>query len=276
MKNFGFIGFGSMGKMLAEKSIETGALRPEQVTITRKDAARLEEVKKSLPGIITTESIAELTVSCDVIFICVKPADFREVLLQMKPYITGQKHIISIAGTVSIANIESILSCKISKVMPTLLTEVKEGITLVCHNSLVTAEDAALIDGMLQKIGKVKPIAEEDYALTTELTSCAPGFFAALFREYCAAAQRHSDSITREEIEEITLQTLQGTLILMLEKKMGFEEVVTRVATKGGITEEGVKVIREHLPAVFDEMFDRTLEKRVRVAEKISKDFERI
>ena len=43
---------------------------------------------------------------------------------------------------------------------------------------------------------------------------------------------------------------------------MNFEEVVTRVATKGGITEEGTKVVYEKFPAIASELFEKTLEKR--------------
>ena len=65
-----------------------------------------------------------------------------------------------------------------------------------------------------------------------------------------------------EEIVRMVLNTMVGTGKLMLEKDYSFEQVVSRVATKGGITEEGTKVIREQLPEVIDELFNRTLEKR--------------
>lgn len=41
----------------------------------------------------------------------------------------------------------------------------------------------------------------------------------------------------------------------MLEKNMTFDEVVSRVAMKGGITEEGVKVINEEFHSIADTLF---------------------
>jgi len=41
------------------------------------------------------------------------------------------------------------------------------------------------------------------------------------------------------------------------------------VTTKGGITEEGVKVLNRHLPAVFDEVFEKTLAKHATVKEMV-------
>jgi pyrroline-5-carboxylate reductase len=43
--------------------------------------------------------------------------------------------------------------------------------------------------------------------------------------------------------------------------------------TKGGITEEGAKVIKSGLPQVFDEMFEQTLAKRKMVSEKTHNNF---
>ena len=60
----------------------------------------------------------------------------------------------------------------------------------------------------------------------------------------------------------------------MLQKNMSFEDVVTRVATKGGITEEGTKVVYEEFPDTADLLFKKTLEKRRMTAEKARASFE--
>ena len=52
-----------------------------------------------------------------------------------------------------------------------------------------------------------------------------------------------------------------------------FNEVVSRVATKGGITEEGVKVVNEEFPAIAETIFLRTLEKRRLTAQKAEELF---
>ena len=53
---------------------------------------------------------------------------------------------------------------------------------------------------------------------------------------------------------------------------MTFDEVVERVATKGGITEEGTKVIYEMFPDVAEKLFEKTLEKRRQTAARIEKE----
>ena len=95
----------------------------------------------------------------------------------------------------------------------------------------------------------------------SELVSCMPGFIAAVFNEICTSAQKQT-SIEADEVVQMVLNTMVGTGQLMIENDYTYQDVITRVATKGGITEEGVKVIQESFPQVSDSIFDKTLEKR--------------
>ena len=49
----------------------------------------------------------------------------------------------------------------------------------------------------------------------------------------------------------------------------GFEEVVARIVTPGGITEEGVKVIRKAAPSMYDDLLDVMLAEHNLVKEMI-------
>jgi pyrroline-5-carboxylate reductase len=274
MINIGFIGFGSMGSLLVKGFINSGLVHQEQIIVTREDKNRLNEIKNVWPDINTTWSNTEIVKAAKYIFICVKPLQYKNILIEIEPYISEEKHIISIAGSVTIENIESIINCKITKVMPTIVSEVNGGIFLACHNSKVTSEDAVFIESLIENISKIKLIDEKDFGFASELTSCAPGFIAAVFQELVEAGQRHTDSFKKEDIVDMVLQTLYGTARLMLERKMNFDDIISRVATKGGITEEGVKVLKAGLPQVFDEMFNQTLNKRKIVSDKVNEAYE--
>jgi len=105
-----------------------------------------------------------------------------------------------------------------------------------------------------------------------ELVSCMPGFTAAIFNEIKKGAQKHT-KIEGNKIATMLANTMIGTGRLIIENKMTFEEVIERVATKGGITEEGTKVIEKEFPNVAAEMFDKTLEKRKKTTENAVKAF---
>ena len=71
----------------------------------------------------------------------------------------------------------------------------------------------------------------------------------------------------------MVLRTMSATGDLMLQKGLSFEEVVGRVATKGGITQEGTKVVYEGFPETADLLFEKTLEKRRLTSEKAKESF---
>lgn len=269
MIKVGFIGYGSMGSMLVGSLIRSGRIKPEEMIVSTKTQSKLEDIRKLRENIHVSEDNCEVARRAKYIFICVKPLQVKEVLLEIKPYITSDTNIISIAGSVPMKFIEQVSGAKVTKLTPSLTSEVMDGISLVCHSNAVSEEESRYIETLLGGVSTVKKVKEEDFELAAELTSCMPGFIAAIFRNLTDSAMRQGSGLSREDAEEMIIRTLQGTAKLFVEKYMGFDQMIERVATKGGITEEGVKVFNERLPGVFDEMFRKTLEKRKVVREKV-------
>ncbi|HEX3045741.1 MAG TPA: pyrroline-5-carboxylate reductase dimerization domain-containing protein [Bacillota bacterium] len=274
MIKVGFIGYGSMGSMLLEGFISSGGLNPDEVIVSTRTKSKLETIKRQWDLIHIGQDNREVAQKAKYIFICVKQSEVKNILGEIKGATTPATHLISLAGSVSITNIERLITGGVTKITPSIASEVHDGITLICHNQKVTKEDAAYIESLLGRISTVKIINEADLELGIALTSCAPGFIAALFQEFVDASLKYNKGFTKTEIEAMVLQTLLGTARLFLEKDMDFEEVITRVATKGGLTEEGVKVLNAGLPEVFDEMFRETLNKRKKIAEMIDNAYQ--
>jgi pyrroline-5-carboxylate reductase len=273
MIKVGFIGYGSMGSMLVESLIKSGRLSPDEIIVSTRTKSKLAKVKSCWDNIHIAEDNVEVARAAKYIFICVKPLEFKDILLEIKNYVGQDTNIISIAGPVPIKFIEELIHTKVTKLTPSLTSEVMEGISLVCHSNSVLENEADFIEGLLSGISKVKKIDEQDFELAAELTSCMPGFISAIFEEFAKSGLRHAGKMNKEDIEEMITRTLLGTAKLFIEKGMGFEDMVQRVATKGGITEEGVKVFNMKLPEVFDEMFKVTLNKRKIVKTNIELSF---
>lgn len=90
-------------------------------------------------------------------------------------------------------NIEKIFAGKVTKMTPIMLSEVGEGVTLICYNSKVKEGDIKFVEGLFKN--RVKRIKEEDFPFDVELTSFAPGFFASIFNEFMNSALRHNISL---------------------------------------------------------------------------------
>ncbi len=272
----GIIGYGNMGSMLVNTFISEKIFKEEEIIVSTRTKEKLKLLKEKYSNINIAEDNKEVVKKAKYIFICVKQIEVRGVLEEIRDFLNERSHIISLAGAVSLENIEKIFDGKITKITPTILSEVKEGITLLCHNKKVEEEDKAFIEGIFSKISRVKRISEKDFALAVELTSCAPGFFASIFEEFVNSSIKHNTSLSLDDIKEMIIYTILGTVKLFIEKDYSFDEVINKVATKGGITEEGVKVIKEKIPSVFDEVFEKTLEKRKIIKEKVEEEFRKV
>lgn len=273
MEHIGFIGFGSMGSMLAKGLIKSGKINQKQLYISRKNKEKLIDIKSLLPEANLLAEAKEIFSSCRIIFICTKQNVIKAILEEAKELIGPDHHIISLAGSLMLEDIERVVPCKLSKLTPTVLSEVGEGITLICHNGKVTDEEASYIENMLSSFTKVVRSREEDFGFAADLTSCGPGLIAAIMKELTEAALRRPGNFSKDEITAMVQETLYGTAKLMLEKNMDYNDVITRVATKGGITEEGVKVIEADMPQVYDRMLSEIKQKRKIAEESMKKQF---
>lgn len=257
--NIGIIGYGSMGKMLADRFASAGY----KVFVSTRTRSRLESVPSS---VTVSDSNADAASSSDIIFVCVRPVDMKEVILEIDPAVREDALIVSLNGSISFDSLASWTSRKTAKVIPSVTAHIDRSQTLVCFSGKVSSADKEPLNDLLKVIGNVIELPENEMGMGSELVSCMPGFIASVFDVICDRAKPHT-SIPDDQIVKMVLDTLSATADLMIKDEMTFSEVVGRVATKGGITEEGTRVIYDKFPEVMDELYAVTMEKRRKTAE---------
>ena len=258
MNRIGIIGYGSMGKMLLTKFSESGKVENDRLFISNRTISKIEEA----PGRYTVcSSNAELARASDIIFICTRPRDILSVLKEISDVVREDTLIISLNGSITFDSLEKVKVLKYAKVIPSVTAKINRSQTLVTYNRLADDQDKEMLKTLLTCIGNVIELPENEMGMGSELVSCMPGFIASMFDVICKSAKSHT-SIPEEQIISMVLNTLCSTGELMLQKDMSFEDVVSRVATKGGITEVGSRVIYDGFPDTADEMFEKTLAKR--------------
>ena len=264
----GIIGYGSMGKMLLWKFSKAGNIAKQDLLVSNRTMEKLEEAK----AVATVIGSRKLASEADIIFICVRPVDLKQVLEEIRYDIKSDALLVSLNGSISFDSIHKIVNGKTAKVIPSLTAEIGRSQTLVCFDQNVSDGDKAVLKDLLGSIGDVIELPENEMGMGSELVSCMPGFIASIFDVICKSAEGHT-SIPKDQIVKMVLNTMSATGDLMLQKDMTFEDVVTRVATKGGITEEGTKVVYEQFPETADKLFEKTLEKRRLTTENAEKSF---
>jgi len=261
LKKIGFIGYGSMSSMLTSKMLQHQTLKEEQLYIfSRSQHEGVSRFKSNYPAITLTSSAEELAIVCDMIVICVEPFDVKEIVMKLAPSLTSVKHIISIAAGVTTDQLAHIISAPVSKLMPSVTSEVDAGISLIAHHEKVSDQQKEGLTQLLQPFSLVKVISEQDLDAATNLTGSSPAYFSAICEAFIQATLSQSQ-LNITDAYDMVLEALLGTAQLLKQKQMTFSETINRVATKGGITEEGVNILQAHLPQAFDELVAKTLEK---------------
>ncbi len=263
MTTFGFIGTGHLGSMLVRKFIETGAIEAEDILASNRTPEKADRLAKATHiRTATNRIVAELS---DVIFVCVRPQEVGDVLRDIEHLLTPEKLLVSVAGDVSLKDLRALCKARVVRAFPSMASERLKGVTLMAFGDNATATDRSLALHLFQALGGAVTVDEKDFEVLADLTSCAPGYFAAILREFVLASK--SRGIREDLAEELAKQTLLGTA-LMLEDE-SFQGLITSVATKGGITEAGVKVIQAEAPGMFDQLFQATQARHEQVKKRL-------
>lgn len=254
----GIIGYGSMGKMLLTKFSESGKVKCDELFISNRTISKIAEAPDKYVICRTNTDLAQ---SSDIVFICTRPTDLLSVLREISGVVREDTLIVSLNGSITFEALEKVSNRKYAKVIPSVTAEINRSQTLVTYNGFVSGDDRKGLSGLLSCIGNVIELPENEMGMGSELVSCMPGFIASVFDVICQSAMAHT-SIPQEQVIKMVLDTLCSTGELMIQKEMSFEDVVNRVATPGGITEVGTRVIYDGFPDIADEMFEKTLARR--------------
>ena len=180
--NVGIIGYGSMGSMLVKGMIEKKTVPANSLFISSRTIGRLDDIQKKYALINASTDNGYVAQNSNILFVCVKPADTISVLREIKASLRTDAHIISIAGCIEIRDIEKVVNAKITRLMPSITSEVYSGVSLTCHNAKVTTTEKDRLNGILGAFGTAREIEERNFGVASELTSCAPGLFSAILK----------------------------------------------------------------------------------------------
>ena len=263
------IGYGSMGRMITEKLAASEEGKKHDLFVSNRSKEKLQNVPSNVTVCDSNRDCAD---GADMVFLCVRPVDLKTVLEEIAPVLSRNTFVISLNGSVSFTMLEKCFSGRMAKVIPSVTAEVDRSQTLVAYNERVEKTDKENLEKLLLVFGNVIELPENEIGMGSELVSCMPGFIASIFDVLCASAKKHT-SLPDAQVVKMVLQTMCATGELMLLKEMSFEDVLKRVATPGGITQEGTKVVYERFPEAADLLFEKTLEKRKTTAEKAQASF---
>lgn len=237
----GFVGAGNMTQALVEGLLGSKGILPSQIVATDPAPAALSMLAEH--GVGTVESIDELVENCELIILAVKPQVAEVVLSQISSLLTPGKIILSLMAGVSTAKIESFL-CDgpvVVRCMPQTLVRIRMGSCAICPGTNASINDVDIVCQFLELVGHVVKVRENQMDAITGLSGSGPAFVYTMIDALADGGVR--EGLPREVALELAAQTMIGSAKMVLESKLHPAQLREKVASPGGTTIAGLKVI---------------------------------
>ncbi len=211
-------------------------------------SGRAEELAREVGGEAVGSNV-ELAELADVVVLAVKPAKLDEVAAEL----SGAKVVISLLGATSLQRVsEAFPKAEVARVMPNVAVEVRRGV--LCVTGAVSDE----VRGMLEGLGHVVELPDEQFDAATAVMGCAPAYLALAVE---ALADAGVEAGLGEELaRELVVETTGGTAELLRLRHPA--DVRRAVASPGGSTEAGLEALaREGVAGAFAAAVRASLER---------------
>jgi pyrroline-5-carboxylate reductase len=240
----GFCGSGNMAAAMARGLV--GAV--DRMLFTDSGSGRAAELASELDG-EAVDSNAELAERADVLVLAVKPARLGEAATEL----VDARVVISLLGATSLTRLEEAFpGADVIRVMPNVGVELRKGVLCVTGSSHAGAR--ALLEGL----GHVVELPDEQFDAATAVMGCAPAYLALAVEAIADAGA--ADGLDAALARELVVETAAGTAELLRVRHPA--DVRRAVASPGGSTEAGLEALdREGAREAFEAAVRASLER---------------
>ncbi len=234
-----FIGYGNIGNALIGGILSSFRLSQDICIFHNQD-----HIKKKLEKCEFIKSGDKCKDFFDIIFLCIKPKDIESAINDNKKIFLDKQIIVSVVAGVSIASIKKYIDKDISviRAMPNLCAIFGESITGICTENFIDIEKKEYVKNIFKSIGHVREINENEMHLFTAIFGSGPAYIMYFIESLMNS--ENFDSITKEDKQQLLLYLLNSTSKILLNSE-DIKELRSRVSSKGGTTEEALKVFEE-------------------------------
>lgn len=248
-RKIGFIGVGNMATatLMGITSGNNGTTPWSDIVLYNRHKEKI--LKYASMGAYIADSLVEAVDMSDVVFLCVKPQNFPEIL----PLLTDCKNVsskifVSVAAGISMKTVsDAAMGAPVVRAMPNTPMLIGKGVIAICRNESVSDDDFAFVRGIFEKSGTVIVIDENEMNRIISVTGSSPAYVFLLIKAmYDGAAEQglllneDGRGLSEKELIDSICDTIIGSAELMKSGTKTPEEQITTVASKGGTTERAI------------------------------------
>ncbi len=273
MHSMAFIGGGNMAASLIGGLIADG-YDAQAIWVSDPDNAKLAALHERF-FVHTTQSNLEAAQHSAVWLLAVKPQAIKQVATELAPRaLQTRPLVISIAAGVHIADLDHWLGGgqAIVRAMPNTPALVQSGASALYANALTSDAQKSAAESILRAVGVAVWLEDETLMdAVTALSGSGPAYFFLVMEALEEAGVKAG--LTRATARLLTLQTAFGAAKIALESNESTAELRARVTSKGGTTEQALKVLEQGgLRELFEAAFKAAQARSVELAKQLGGD----
>ncbi len=194
----------------------------------------------SVSNVFVSDSIENAVSSAECILLSVKPQNYPEVLEAIRKVPSHEKKLyISIAAGITVKSVsEALGGAVVIRVLPNLPMTVGEGVSAICKNENASLLDFDFVTEIFNCAGSTIIIDESEMNRIIGATSSSPAYVFKFIDAICKGAS--AQGLDGDALLNAVCDVVIGSAILLKNSSDSPSELISKVASKGGTTEQAL------------------------------------
>jgi pyrroline-5-carboxylate reductase len=242
--NILIIGAGNMGTTYARSLLGSHFATTDEMTLLIRSQASRERLPE-IPDANVFRQAGMFMEAADIVIVSVKPQDFAAMAPVIRPFLHPTQIVLSIMAGVSLQTLKDALGVpKVVRAMPNLPSQIGMGMTVFSCSPDLDRKELFIIQNLLNTTGKSLYVENEKLIdSATAVSGSGPAYVYYFMNAMIQAGVELG--FTPAQAELLVNQTFMGSVHLQNRNNLSCEDLMNRVASKGGTTEAAFQVFNQ-------------------------------
>lgn len=239
----GFIGAGHMASSLISGIVSSGDFRKKDIYIY--DVKEDVRQKYLDEGFNVVASEAELVLTSNIVFLCIRQPELPAVLSAVRSVITSKNVIVSVVAGISIGFIKAVIGqeCKVIRSMPNMPASVCKGATAISYDMPITYAELNKVKEIFETIGIVEILPEEQMNEVISVSSSSPAYVYMLMRAMVEGGVQQG--MDKDTAETLVYETVAGSVEYAKSCGKSLDEIIASICSPNGTTIRAVDYLEK-------------------------------
>ena len=244
-RSLAVIGVGNMAKAIIHGIIKAN-IDISEIFLYDNNDSQYGDLKELNYKFKYAKSISEAILSADCVLLSVKPQNYGDVLSEIsKVKNCGEKLYISIGAGITSDSVSNALNnAAVIRVLPNVPMLIGKGVSVICKAPQVLSDDFAFVCSIFESAGSILLIDEAEMNRIIGVTSSSPAYVFKFINAIYQGAL--SQGLCSDALLDSICDMVIGSAQLLKDSSDTPEKLISRVASKGGTTEQALLKLDEH------------------------------